>query len=583
METTPEDEQGALPVQTTTAAQEQSEAEMNIKIKEEPGLENTQKEEEMITGTQSQRPNACQVQLDTIQGQMVSVQSQPTLLSATQPTQNIVQKPAQGANLLLVKQPAHISVQSPAQPLGLFTTQGSQQTQVATQGQSHVTQPQLIIQQPATQGWSHLTQPQLVIQQPATQVQSHLTQPQLIMQQPATQVQSHATQPQLVIQQPATQGQFRLQHPSQIPGTVRVQQAGVQGYIPLRQNLPALQNNPALARMLHRHFPGMLNRLSRKITNPDGRRQQNVTRPPHMMRPPTPNSHRRNQAIPWRPLLPKQGMNNANPSPAAYVTQSNQLRSSPIPDLNRPANAQARQPTLEELKRYFQDKSNVRQAPNPLRPTMQRPILAQSPNPGQANLSVQQVRSLGPATPQMSSSDANISTFQVLTFNGHAVVKRSLGPDTETAVANQISKDVTNETVTPAKVTSQPSPQPPSRSSSVDSQSQDSVQRRASVNDQSEQPLQASGSDTNNPDESEDEGLGLNGFSESDSVRDMLKDIPGIKISLERERDVILCFILCELVFVRYQEGVGEAGSSCAQGRYSSTSGESENQPQRTN
>jgi hypothetical protein len=565
METTPEDKQGALPVQTTTAAQEKLEAEMNIKIKEEPGLENTQKEEEMIAGTQSQRPNACQVQVDTIQGQMVSVQSQPTLLSATQPTQNIVQKPAQGANLLLVKQPAHISVQSPAQPLGLFTTQGSQQTQVATQGQSHVTQPQLIMQQHATQGWSHLTQPQL------------------IMQQPATQVQSHATQPQLVIQQPATQGQFRLQHPSQIPGTVRVHQPGVQGYMPIRQNLPALQNNPALARMLHRHFPGMLNRLSRKITNPDGRRQQNVARPPHMMRPQTPNSHRRNQAIPWRPLLPKQGMNNANPSPAAYVTQSNQLRSSPIPDLNRPANPQARQPTLEELKRYFQDKSNVRQAPNPLRPTMQRPILAQSPNPGQANLSVQQVHSLGPATPQMPSSDANISTFQVLTFNGHAVVKRSLGPDTETAVANQISKDVTNETVTPAKVTSQPSPQPPSRCSSADSQSQDSVQRRASVNDQSEQPLQASGSDTNNPDESEDEGLGLNGFSESDSVRDMLKDIPGIKKYPWRERDVILCFILCELVFVRYQEGVGEAGSSCAQGRYSSTSGESENQPQRTN
>ena len=75
----------------------------------------------------------------------------------------------------------------------------------------------------------------------------------------------------------------------------------------------------------------------------------------------------------------------------------------------------------------------------------------------------------------------------------------------------------------------QPSPQPSSGRSSVDNQLQGQIQPTASVNNQSEQPLQASGSDTNNPDESEDEGLGLNGFSDSDSVRDMFKDISGIQ------------------------------------------------------
>ena len=66
----------------------------------------------------------------------------------------------------------------------------------------------------------------------------------------------------------------------------------------------------------------------------------------------------------------------------------------------------------------------------------------------------------------------------------------------------------------------------------MDIQSQLPVQSSAS---QSEQPLQTSHNVTNNPEESEDEGLGLNGFSEADNVKDLFKDMAGI-VSLKSLR-----------------------------------------------
>ena len=87
------------------------------------------------------------------------------------------------------------------------------------------------------------------------------------------------------------------------------------------------------------------------------------------------------------------------------------------------------------------------------------------------------------------------------------------------------------------------------RRTSVDIQSQPPTQRRtsvenqsqrpiASLDNQSEQPAQASGSDTNNPEESEDEGLGLNGFTEADNVNDMFKDMTGMVVEIFLENKV---------------------------------------------
>ena len=66
----------------------------------------------------------------------------------------------------------------------------------------------------------------------------------------------------------------------------------------------------------------------------------------------------------------------------------------------------------------------------------------------------------------------------------------------------------------------------------MDNQSQRSIQRGASLDDQSEQPLQTGSSDVHNLEESEDEGLGLTGFTEADNIKDMFKDMAGITVEL---------------------------------------------------
>ena len=420
---TPVHEQESSPIQSTTTEQKQPAGELNIKIKQEPGLQNAQNEGQMMAQTHT--PAVSQVMTGTTQEQMIFLQNQPTLLSATQPAQTIVQSPAQVPSLMLVSKqlvqtvgqdttPTYIAVQSqaqPSQPHRTLTIQGSRPIQVATQRPSH------------------------------------------------------ATKPQLAVLQPQIQGQFiRLQHLPQTPqpqGTVRAQQPGVvtpgQGHIPMGQNRPALQNNPVLTRLLHQHFPGMINRLSRKPARHQnvnvGINQQSGTRPPTVMRPQISNAGEWSQSTPWNKqnltqFPQKPGVKNGYPPPV-YITKSNQLLSakSAIQALTQSLNSKARQPTLEEAKRYLMRRSNVLQVrSNPLGPNIQRRILPQRPN--QANhlapqvQTANQARSLQPTTTQ---GDASVSV-QVQTFTGRPIVSRVLGPDMETAMANRISKDPTNRT-----------------------------------------------------------------------------------------------------------------------------------------
>ena len=525
------EDQGSLPTQTQSTTQKQPEVE--IKIKQEPGVEDSYTQSQtMAHGQILENPAdqtrvsvpgqiqqaAGQMQTNTTQGQVVSTQIQPTLPLATQPTENIAQGQTQVPRNVLLQQQhplqtvgqntvqtlEHVPAQSQTQPVG-FATQGpgyiptpqntgqirlqhvipgpfEEMVHVQGQGRGRIQVPRQILAQVLHKhfpGMVHLLSPNStrrpVNPQNVGMNQQNVTRP--VNPQNIGMNQQNVTRP--VNPQNIGMNQQNLTRPvnpqnvgmnqQNVTRPVNPQNIGMNQQNLTRpvnpQNVRINQQN--LTRPVNPQNIGMNQQNVTRPVNPQhvGMNQQNETRPTTMMRP---------QNI--RQVLRQSVTQNVNNPPAVYSTQSNQVYApNPttttfvvVPSTNR----QARQPTLHQINRYYQTRTNV---PNGHTNILGQPIpgSTQLQRPNAANLSGQraqgpnQVLSLRPRyaniqpqpqnTTQIRPPNPNISSH-VQTYNGRTVIARVLGPDTETAMANKINRDPTDRSTSnsamPASVVS---------------------------------------------------------------------------------------------------------------------------------
>ena len=559
------EDQGSLPTQTQSTTQKQPEVE--IKIKQEPGVEDSYTQSQTMAHDQTlENPAdqtrvsvpgqiqqaAGQMQTNTTQGQVVSTQIQPTLPLATQPTENIAQGQTQVPRNVLLQQQhplqtvgqntvqtlEHVPAQSQTQPVG-FATQGpgyiptpqntgqirlqhmipgpfQEMVHVQGQGRGRIQVPRQILAQVLHKhfpGMVHLLSPngtrrpanpqnvgmnQQNVTRPVNPQNVRMNQqnvPRPVNPQNIGMNQQNVTRPvnpqnigmnQQNVTRPVNpqnigmnqQNVTRPVNPQNIginqqnvtrpvnPQNIGINQQNVtrpvnpQNIGINQQNVTRLVNpqniginQQNVTRPVNPQHVGMNQQNVTRPVNPQniGMNQQNVTRPTTMMRP---------QNI--RQVLRQSVTQNVNNPPAVYSTQSNQVYA---PNPTTPAfvvvpstNPQPRQPTLHQINRYYQTRTNV---PNGHTNILGQPIPGsiQLQRPNAANLSGQraqgpnQVLSLRPRyaniqpqpqnTTQIRPPNPNISSH-VQTYNGRTVIARVLGPDTETAMANKINRDPTD-------------------------------------------------------------------------------------------------------------------------------------------
>ena len=495
-------------VQSNPTAAPEPKINTQIKIKKEPGVEDTESQTvthgEILETSTSQnesggvgRGAAGLVQSDTTQGQAVTTQNQPLAFQpVTQPPQSTMQNQTQVPNfaqeqqlLTNVRQNAcpgqpllplrYLLLQS--QPSGLIQ---ESQRGVRQQGLSSNPQPQLLVHQPQTQGQVQQLQTHASVQQRQAQelVQRLLTHPsaqQLQTQPSVQQLQTHGQVQQLQTQQSVQylQVQGQVQQPQTDSSVQQLQPSGqvrpehviprpVEGQgVPLAQinrRILTPEQTQYLNNVQHRFrtaAQGTVNQISannarRQVNSQNvAVTQQNITRPANMRRPHIPLENRgTSQLPPWNVSRPVVIPRNNNTG-ARYVTQNNTRIQVPRNLLGRPNDPHARQPTLEQVTQYLylQTRTNPQTIIQPQQ--IQQSTLVQTSAATQSNLSEEQVQ-VSNQIPVSNLSHANVqrnlTATQIRPSNpaaasdGRLTTRSVPGPDMETAMANQINQDPTN-------------------------------------------------------------------------------------------------------------------------------------------
>ncbi|XP_028399920.1 AF4/FMR2 family member 4-like [Dendronephthya gigantea] len=517
----------------------QAESDMNIKIKQEAREldSDTQKQRECATRTHDQETFVTQTTVNaraviesqtTTQGHAVSSTEDRMCLTKALPsqTQGIVYSPTQQQQLqqLLQQQLQQLLRQQQRQQQQL------QQQQLQQQKQQQQLQQHLQRQQ-------HLQQIQQQQRQTLDSEQSRLLAQLPILRPAATNAPQHITQ-----------NATRLQHFRPVPVTKPV---CIQVPRNLSRQTPTGSQRPSAfqPRTQDSRQNTGVGIATQSLTRPVAAISTTANATTHMPRPQTLPTHAQNDNQPLTFIVP----NSQNPSSSVQSFL-----------VFRPANKSTtvQQPTLDQLRNFIQSKTREQMEPNAIGQQLQRLLLPKARE--------QQLH--GSTSSAVGSS--SLSQGNAQTINGRAVTTRVIGPDLETAMANKITIDPTDrkamssaapvsavptepsvasetcKTTTLSTQSSQTSPQASTSPNVVYVQSQQPLQRFSSVDNQSEPPIQpeSSNDNHNNPDESEDEGLGLNGFSDVDNARDMFNDMAGAKKMLDKLASLVPKADICQLL-----------------------------------
>ena len=466
--------------QPPTEAQGTIETPPPIRIKKEPGVEdsNTSISGEMVVSmhhqvqgiptsqTQSSVHGQASraVQIERTQGHVMSSASESAaFLSITPPSQNAVQGQIQvPSNALIQQQQQQLQQEQQQQQLQQQQQQLRQQLQQQQQQQQQIQQQQQPLRVFA----------QNLVQTPTNSVSAPMqTQPvRLLLIRGSEQRQSMLQRPPLSqiprTRLPAQQHQYLRQMLAQRRQTMNRQLLPKQGQ---GSRQPGLQQNQNAT-----HILGFQQKLSNVVTSLStansirrqvysqnanvGINQQIVARPTiNIMRPQNSFVNNMNQAVVWNTQNVNQVLRpqNVNQS-TTYATQNNQARASNPPTTTtymvaRSTNPAPRQPTLEQVKRYLEARSNVPNNPTNSRQQVQSSILVRRPSTSQE----QQTQGSGQAE-ELRHNPSNGSIPHPQTFSRVRVNRKVIGPDTETAMANKIHKDPTDRSTVSLVTTTAP-------------------------------------------------------------------------------------------------------------------------------